>query len=1296
MAVVTTVAVCVYVADKFIAQFLKEEGYSRIRSFLFPKSTYTHELQNILLEVIEEFNKKKPYDKSLNKIRFYEDSDVFDKLIQGVFLKKYDVSAELLDGKEHIFVPTNEEIEIFCQELSNKVNGNKKLRKIKKLFIEEEYKSEIFKISNDIDKLRTENRDIKTNIEQVLRTTTNLQTAIKGISEKLGVSISFTPQVIVDSQLNSPLVENLSLRSELVSEYLTVLDNNTYLAINGGVGMGKTQIAALLVRQSKNQVYWINLRETQGSNFFLKIIYALAAAAKVSGETYEELIEKVFSVIKSGSLIVLDDLPRFENSNEANSFFITFFNYCKKAGIKILSTSNYEISPKVKDLLKTESVKHCVIKPLSEKEVFEILLSYGCGESNAEKLKKITKSVSSGHPTIASAICRFLKNRAWKMTVDEVMKLFEGDFSSELTESTYLSIDKTIQDEETKELLYRIKVILGSFTQDEVKKIAEINPEIKSALGKFSAVVGLWIQRDSERTYQLSPLIKNLKISSLDKNLEQRINLLLAKSILEKKMLDPFDAKNAIHYFIAADDYKNAISVLITALNEGLKQPKFFYDAGFDLYWFNTPLPEEINLYLKLYVRLLQLTIAVYGRKEIKYLRDSLEEILELAAKDGINIAPAALLLSTTYMQDNFEKANAYLIRGLTELDKLGTENNIKTIELGKFSPEVMMWTSTFAIKDWGELDKWVSSIEQMLPEQMNKMLDDEIGEQASLSLFDRLYRIENSKESHVQNWNTFLQNINHVAEKVEKFGFDFLNANIVKYQILVNCEKLDAIEAAIEIGTKALLKTENVICQFLIKDSLGRHLFYRGHVQLGEKYVMDAVVIPVPDFYTDKLETYLVTSQIIGQKDEKAAHYYSEQAYKLALGNSSFGEVAQAKVVGEYAISLWLIGDIKKSLYELERGFNKLITSFNTSDDCKATIVRYGHFLKQIAYLIAQNNPEPRCQLESDYIVPNRGFFLFTNNKKVADVRFFSGSLFTGATIFLDCFLEIEDFELSKKWANHCIDLSDKWERNPFILILNNSISFLIIEGRYKEALERTREIVIKTNKLVESEEVFTDSIDNEELRKKLAEGAKPRSNKGDVDTIIIEHVFIPSIVNVLQKRIYSLPKSIEEAEILLKAIIDERETFEAKNRIDKIIEYVSSLVGGDIDYNKLINEAKNQITNSETQLAVICYYIAFFNAPPVTALQIHLNLMDRLEPGTRKLSLSEYIFVYLPFFESYWIHKFEINKNVFVDHENWNTKAIRSFREEKWYNRMGRLLTVVCMHLQYLPEGPQSKWLK
>jgi|GEM_PF-2222704 len=1293
-----TLTITIYVADKLVSQFIKEEGYNRFKKFFFSGETYSYKLGVILRDVIEEYKSIHPKTSNSGKIYFFEDREVFDFLTQSIFFnKKRSDFFESLQNNKDIIPLTSEEINSFYTSFSQKVLASKELKKIKKLFFEERYQEEIFNISNELDALSANSLVLAEKTEQILQNTIDIKEVINNISEKFGYELNIVPELFLSTSNPHPLVEHISYRNDLISEYVSLIKQNIWLSIDGGIGMGKTQIAALIAEKFET-VYWINLKNTDNENYGVKILYSIAQFLKIkTTSNSQELLNDVLEKIRENSLIVLDDLPKIADKTPVE-FLRSFLLGCSSKNIKIVSTSNFEILRNTKELLKVNEVVFKKIPPLTEEEIYEVLISYSATEEFSHKFKSILKNVSQGHPTINSAICKFLKDNEWNISYEEILKIFHGDFSSELTENTYSEIEKTIFNEDSRELIYRLKVIIGNFALNDVKTIGSVKPVVKLPLEKFTSLIGSWIQKESNDSFQLSPLIKNLKVNNLSFETERKVNLALGKSILEKKKINQFEAKKAIGYFSAAKDFNNSGFVLILILNEALSNPAIYFDLEFHFYWADTKLPEEMDLYLRLNIRFLQILLCERQKKPNDFLINDLENLYSIASKKGINLAPAASLLCTIFAFNNKEKANYYFTESIKEFDKLKKENKTLEIDVTKFSPELVVWASAFKLKSREELLNWLDTVEVLSEAQRIKMLSEEISFSASRSIVGYLISIENSKPKIEQQWEILIDTFNLAKEKAKKLKIDILEINLIEGEIHILYDKLKLEEDALKLANQSLISyNKNSIAEFLICDSIGRMLFYGNRKEESKKYLTEAIQIDINESFTEKVDTYLTVAQLYEEENKELAHQYSERAYDLGNNNANVTATSQAKIIGEFAISLCQIGEYRMALEKLEEGFEKLINSYEANYECQATIVKYGNVLKYLYFLINDKNGNSNSEkLDDDFLIPKKGFFLKTNNKEIAEYAFFNATFFATAILFMNCFMEFENLILTKKWAFKIIEFSDKLNNNPYILLVKDCTTFLILEGFYSKAIERNIEIMLNTNKILENPSLIDESIDNKNVKTRLFKEEK-KDKIPDLKTIHLDNIITILVIRTLNIIINEDDKSEikKETEKLCNVLLANISGFEAEEVILKIVELVS-LINTEVNSIEYVKIGNDYDGDNKSSVKLIAYLISSIFAPPKEALKIHLKLMLRLSESLKTTNSNAYIFIVLPFFEDFWLLKYKNNRDSFSEHGFWTSKSLPYFKTAKWRIKAQNLFKSIIHHLNYDAPEDEINWME
>jgi len=151
LAIITAVAI--YLGDIVLSHYIQEEILvKRFWHKVFPPKTFKRELHKTILETIDEYESTNQYDRNGQKFPFYHSQILVTILSKHILFndKHYatDTIKTELKNNVNIIVPTNKDIENFFTLFVSKVNNNSEL---KKLYIDENYKTRIYEISEKID-----------------------------------------------------------------------------------------------------------------------------------------------------------------------------------------------------------------------------------------------------------------------------------------------------------------------------------------------------------------------------------------------------------------------------------------------------------------------------------------------------------------------------------------------------------------------------------------------------------------------------------------------------------------------------------------------------------------------------------------------------------------------------------------------------------------------------------------------------------------------------------------------------------------------------------------------------------------------------------------------------------------------------------------------------------------------------------------------------------------------------------------------------------------------------------------
>lgn len=168
MEPISLTIILTYVSMKFIDQFIKEEGYGRLKRLLFPKKKYKDRLVQIIDETIKEFELSHDYNSTQGKFPFYHSQIIFEKLNKYLLFENQSIDYnELVQSFKRypkIIIPNEEELNDFYSLFSAKIETD---TQIKTLFIDENYKSKIYNLAENLSRIETKIDDISSKVNEL-------------------------------------------------------------------------------------------------------------------------------------------------------------------------------------------------------------------------------------------------------------------------------------------------------------------------------------------------------------------------------------------------------------------------------------------------------------------------------------------------------------------------------------------------------------------------------------------------------------------------------------------------------------------------------------------------------------------------------------------------------------------------------------------------------------------------------------------------------------------------------------------------------------------------------------------------------------------------------------------------------------------------------------------------------------------------------------------------------------------------------------------------------------------------
>jgi hypothetical protein len=1103
----------------------------------------------------------------------------------------------------------------------------------------------------------------------------SLDILTKKISNKLGVSIPQFENLRINKDRIPQLSANISDRSITIKNLLSETDKK-WIAMYGMYDTGKTQLSILVSKHLNLETIWVSFKDLQRNTFTRKLFNSFDA------NTLDELEVNINTLnAENKILLVLDDLPKFGIDETVDEIFNNFISLCFGNNIVLFSTSNHILSSSIKKL-HSDNLHERQVPLLSEKECIEVIQTYS-GSTNFE-FKELLYIITKGYPIYLQIVCRYLEKNSWLINKDKLLDFFTGKLFTDLTDETLSKLMYKVEDEQSRELLYRLNIVRTNITDIEIRIVSDCNPNIIKATEKVSQLTGSWLQRNGLE-YIISPLIKRLGVGNLHKSLVYEINDELGNQLLTKGALSQFDVQHVIGYFINSKQFEKVGFVILNYLKHCISKPNLFFDWNFGLYsWYHSSLPNEMSIFLRMHIRSIQLNLEAFNPNEkegnLEFLRNDLVTLVDEAILKKIDVYFPALVLSSSYLKGNSAlavKYFSYYINSYTykELPKIDAENldEFQKLDSG------IVWLSLNKIDSLSDLNHWFENVEEF-----SEIIDESTDEQ-SFFLSDKLFLnfIVKEKKSEFPDWHNVLEIFKNICTKATELSLGNMKVLALKYQIIILSEMLDDLEGAesfyLQQVKKGSLKESRAI--FLTTDELGKQFYYKGKNEKAEEYLIQIVSLEVEKYIVSKAETYLTLAKLVDITDAKRAHEYMLKGLKFITDNTFIDEISYIQFIGEFATSLYRTGKTKDSLVKFIEGYELLLDSFEENDFYINTQIRFGNAIGYLIYYY-EHGSDPGDGFTEPYLG------IISKNNDLTDLYFQEKLLINVFNIIH--FFEISyDNDKAEYWAFKLFALKEEYQMKVFHRMLSKFLGYLVSNDRLDEAFKLQVEIIESHDKLLLRD---VEQISNS-IEKELVASIQSREMKlnRDNDLELMLYAFNPILIHLLKKKI-KRRRGVSELVYKCKFLLEKYSVnFSNKKLIDELNYVLNNFPTNEAESIELQKHVNNIDQDVFKYVQVPTYLIFSIYNNSKTAIELHFIVASTFQLYEGSINIC----VLNPFLREFWQKRLNDNPKDFKNSRKF-TENLQKTKMLKTSLQTKAIFTLAAENLDYKLKEEDKLWIK
>jgi hypothetical protein len=830
------------------------------------------------------------------------------------------------------------------------------------------------------------------------KTVEQQQIALGAIQEQLqlrvaaeGVAAQVLSQYPIVSTTLPPKVETLCDRQDTVDTLAAGVAARTWTALHGSMGIGKTQLSTLLADAIGRPVAHLSLRDLSPSQAYLQLCAFLTQLGSAhEAARFDELVEAALAQLAPTALIVVDDLPRLDGHDRLSSAMAELTRAIAGRDGRLMTTSYFALPATMLDHLPNGTTANVICPPFSDGEALELFDAYGASHDFRDTGNvQLINLFAQGNAALLAAYARNLAVRDWAWDAADIQLLKTHHHAQDLIDDAVRRLLDTVSDAATRDLLYRLCLILGQFTRREIETVAHVAPIIDHPRERLVSLSGVWIEQRSDGRMTVSPIVKPLSESELAADVRKGVFAALGLALVERRTLSVLEFGEAAHYIEQSENYTRLGLFFLGALSSSGRLPP---EQLAHLLLITKPtamFPVQMDLALRILLRSQQVHIAHQLAWPVTPLLDDMDRLIEGAGKTeqwAVYVASATAIIAAA--ASDFPRSLRYLGHTLrlhkTVISMVQTsgEELPRISGAEKFSPQFIIWINITGIATTEDLLAWIAFLDGLDEELLRATFAHSTAQMGTIFVVDRPWMREQGKPSEERQWPPILDAYDQVIGFAERRGIESLWAATVRAKIICIAEYLGDLGQALDIAEEAVAHS---MCgprsQFLIRDCIGRQLLLARRNVEASVWLNAALEADFSPFPVIALRSFLEASRAIGDTDPLQAVELARRAVEFGRSQpTEIPEVEMAATLAELGLATALSGDVAGAFMPFDDAAERLLSCRDESDPWKQRFVMFGNTLGFYSSVAARGRPPDHGALGDPYVTPVRGATISPN----------------------------------------------------------------------------------------------------------------------------------------------------------------------------------------------------------------------------------------------------------------------------------------------------------------------------
>ena len=1031
---------------------------------------------------------------------------------------------------------------------------------------------------------------------------------------------------IHDKEEKMWMPEHLSRRESIVKPLSGIFENHKILLIHGTKLSGKSTLAKLMA-----QPYSYTYIDCKEAAAFQSIRFTLLNHNHVDAN--RELV-----ILDNLAPEYMDGVMRELSQDTSNTKYII---------TSIERFHNEVLTYNCPDVFQFE------IPFLLQEEIEEIIATY----HPTDDISEIVSICSKQHPILVQSVCKYLQAKNWEIDLATISAMLKGSPMENLEEFVTETLQREIPDEETRHLLNRILVASFLFTEEEVYKLAQIEPQILQPRQKFNQLKPIWLYQNTDGRYHVTPILKSVFKPDLLENEKKACNQYLGDSIIAKKNISEWNAALAITYYAEAGNYEYAGELYVQIISKYGKQ--LSEKSILCNMWVGVPLPAEMSLGMRYIIRLtqvMQLENMSNDGKDFVY--QDLQRLLDTEGNQLRNASVAyAYMSSICVMRGDVTNALRYRMKSIASGDSI-EEGNEQLLAMIGDNYQSGLWVHLSRISNIGEYEQWLQVYDgSALKGRPMSMID-----YAGCFLFVGQYLQIHGNGKPISDK---IKLLDELLEKAEAYKVDDLIILIV-YQKMISYLSVKGYEDVESLYQTYMPRFEtNPLAIFVLNDAMGAALSENEKVvdkSISLEYLIEARsvvqqgILPELQLYNleriaflqaekDKPRAVETLQEAVDYANNPDCHIQRQECYFAK------GELAQAK---------WAAGDKDGAVKELSGCIEFALEELQSNSEyAKTYFCKCGSMVYQY-YCEVSGEPD-----DGKHVPPTQGMFKHVAYDAYDEVFEERSVLITVIEMYRLC-EALNMLDMMEKWGYKAIEISKRQEKVDIEgCLLENIYPYLLKKGDVQNAL-------------------YVAKVSNHSMKIAIE---KEQNNKGISHWVLVSQV-IPLLLLAISKKVIENDNSLYDP---IQQLFNDLDDIEHEDALEET-KAILSVPVDEMDYQTL---KQNRYINIYPVNQII-FILQLLDQQTTTpeAFMLICTLLNRIQAENRLLYKNSLDWIFDDFVQIYWRWRIETRKEDFYDLPKFFERGLAQLGNEN-VNKAKKYMSLLYYHVRLQMNGNLYDWL-